>query len=104
VVSEPEQTDIGLADPRRLQALRRPLEERAVLTYCTDGATFRYQRPGLARMTHRDINAQARDAGITAAMLAMAACAPVGAVSALRLPHTIAGQAARAIERLWEAL
>jgi hypothetical protein len=181
-VSEPEQPDIALADSRRLQALRRALEERAVLTYCTDGATFRYQRPvsagqpvgtyvtlevpggatyfgqvitqqvvlgtrpligveldmdltddigakkvsqlttplpllegtgtvlgwlegdGLARTTHRDINAQARDAGITAAMLAMAACAPVGAASALRLPHTIVGQAARAIELLWEAL
>ena len=59
---------------------------------------------GLARSTHRDINAQARDAGITAAMLAMAACAPVGAASALRLLHTIVGQAARAIELLWEAL
>jgi hypothetical protein len=43
-VSEHEQR-VVLANPRRLQALRRALEERAVLTYCTDGATFRYQRP-----------------------------------------------------------
>ena len=124
MVSEPEQP-VGLADPRRLQALRRALEERAVLTYCTDdiGASKvlqlttplpllegtgtvlgRLEGDGLARTTHRGINAEARDAGITAAMLAMAACAPVGAASALRLPHTIAGQAARAIERLREAV
>jgi DNA helicase HerA-like ATPase len=44
-VSEHEQPDVVLADPQRLQALRRALEERAVLTYCTDGAAFRYQRP-----------------------------------------------------------
>jgi hypothetical protein len=44
-VSEHEQPDVVLADPQRLQALRRALEERAVLTYCTDGATFRYQQP-----------------------------------------------------------
>ena len=44
-MSEHEQPDVVLADPQRLQALRRALEERAVLTYCTDGATFRYQRP-----------------------------------------------------------
>jgi len=43
-VAEHEQP-VVLADPRRLQALRRALEERAVLTYCTDGATFHYQRP-----------------------------------------------------------
>ena len=40
-MSEHEQPDVVLADPQRLQALRRALEERAVLTYCTDGATFR---------------------------------------------------------------
>ena len=44
-----EQPEVVLADPQRLQALRRALEERAVLTYCTDGATFRYQRPLSAR-------------------------------------------------------
>ncbi|HEV2930426.1 MAG TPA: ATP-binding protein [Propionibacteriaceae bacterium] len=44
-MSEHQQPDVVLADPQRLQALRRALEERAVLTYCTDGATFRYQRP-----------------------------------------------------------
>jgi DNA helicase HerA-like ATPase len=38
-VSEQEQP-VVLADPRRLQALRRALEKRAVLTYCTDGATY----------------------------------------------------------------
>ena len=44
-MSEHEQPEVVLADPQRLQALRRALEERAVLTYCIDGATFRYQRP-----------------------------------------------------------
>jgi uncharacterized membrane protein len=48
-VADQEQPEVVLADPQRLQALRRALEERAVLTYCTDGATFRYQRPLSAR-------------------------------------------------------
>jgi hypothetical protein len=39
-VPDQEQPEVVLADPQRLQALRRALEERAVLTYCTDGATF----------------------------------------------------------------
>jgi hypothetical protein len=48
-VPDQEQLEVVPADPQRLQALRRALEERAVLSYCADGATFRYQRPPSAR-------------------------------------------------------